>query len=475
MIRRASRSSLRAKPRRGARQRGPHQARPRHVSRRPVGLRVRRQPERRALRRAGRESGRRRRQQLGRGVGGGDGTNRATRVVRRDPHSAQEPAVPARAHRLGIQRPAARAATAGDRPLGEPGRDYKITHVSRAGLLTGAPARSISASGSACGQPSRPAPASRGLTSAPRGDARRQPRRDAAPRRELARVAHGQYRLRRDGGRHAAHEPDAVPARLPGEADVLPRGVRHLRLSGSGSNDDVRPFFSRRIGLLENREVPLDAGLKVNGREGGTNFGALVVRTGDADAPASTRCPPRTRWASCASGRTCCASRRSGFIATFGDPLGRGNAWLAGPDLTYQTSRFRGDKNFLVGVWGLAMDRDALDGRKRAWGGKIDYPNDLWDIALTYKWLGDGFDPSLGFVPRPGVQIVNFNVNFQPRPKRPILGPARAADVQRVPEHARDGPRTANGRAIGSSRRRSTGGSRAATGSSSTSCRPASG
>ena len=68
------------------------------------------------------------------------------------------------------------------------------------------------------------------------------------------------------------------------------------------------------------------------------------------------------------------------------------------------------------------MDRDALDGRHRAWGGKIDYPNDLWDVALTYEWLGDGFDPSLGFVPRRGVQIINFNVNFQPRPGRPILG-----------------------------------------------------
>ena len=108
------------------------------------------------------------------------------------------------------------------------------------------------------------------------------------------------------------------------------------------------------------------------------------------------------------------------------------NAWLAGPDLTYQTSRFRGDKNFLVGVWGLAMDREELDGRKRAWGGKIDYPNDLWDIALTYKWLGDGFDPSLGFVPRPGVQIVNFNVELPAAAEAPDPRSPRPADVQRV-------------------------------------------
>jgi hypothetical protein len=111
-----------------------------------------------------------------------------------------------------------------------------------------------------------------------------------------------------------------------------------------------------------------------------------------------------------------------GFIATTGDPLGRRNAWLAGPDLTYQTSHFRGDKNLLAGVWGLAMDRDGLAGRKRAFGGRIDYPNDLWDVGAGYKWLGDGFGPSLGFVSRPSVQILSVNAAYQPRPQRPILG-----------------------------------------------------
>ena len=109
-----------------------------------------------------------------------------------------------------------------------------------------------------------------------------------------------------------------------------------------------------------------------------------------------------------------------GAIASVGDPMNRAGGWTGGADFTYATSHFRGDKNFLVGVWGLATDRQALAGdgpyRRRSAGGfKIDYPNDLWDIALTYKSVGDGFIPSLGFVPRPGAQIVNFNVNFNQR------------------------------------------------------------
>jgi hypothetical protein len=190
---------------------------------------------------------------------------------------------------------------------------------------------------------------------------------------------------------------------------------------GLGTGDDVRPFFSRRIGLLAGTEIPIDVGLKVNGREAGTSFGALTVHTGTPDGPLDTLDTENTVGVVRVR-QNVLGESSVGAIATVGDPVGRRNSWLAGSDLTYQTSHFRGDKNFLAGVWGLAMDRDSLVGRKRAWGGKIDYPNDLWDISLVYKWLGDGFDPSLGFVPRPNVQIVNFNVVFQPRPKRPILG-----------------------------------------------------
>jgi hypothetical protein len=187
--------------------------------------------------------------------------------------------------------------------------------------------------------------------------------------------------------------------------------------SSSGSSGDVIPFFSRRIGLLGGREVPLDAGLKIAGREGATNFGALVVRTGDVDT-----LPTENTMGVVRLTRNVLEQSSIGAIATFGDPLGRTGSWTAGADLTYQTARFQGDKNMLVGVWGLAMERDGLAGRTHALGTKIDYPNDLWDIAFTYKWVGESFDPSLGFVQRPGSQLLTLNITNIPRPKRPILG-----------------------------------------------------
>ena len=185
---------------------------------------------------------------------------------------------------------------------------------------------------------------------------------------------------------------------------------------GLGDDLELLPFCSLRIGLLEGTQVPIDAGVKVNGRAGGTSFGALVVRTRDVDTlpSAATMSVVRVR-------QNVLGESSVGVIATSGDPLGRQRSWLAGPDATYQTSHFRGDKNLLVGLWALAVGREDLTtGDRTAAGVKVDYPNDRWNIALRYKRIGDAFDPSLGFVPRRGVHIAHLGADWQPRPSRPV-------------------------------------------------------
>jgi hypothetical protein len=181
---------------------------------------------------------------------------------------------------------------------------------------------------------------------------------------------------------------------------------------GLGSSEDVVPFFSRRIGLVSGYEVPILAGLKLSGRVGETNLGGLVVRTREETdiAPATTLGTLRLR-------QNVLSESSVGVIATAGDPLGAPGAWTAGADFTFQTSRFRGDKNLLVGVWGLAADRAGASGDRTAFGLKLDYPNDLWDNRFLYKRIGDGFDPALGFVPRRGVQKFDLGLNYMPRPE----------------------------------------------------------
>jgi hypothetical protein len=201
---------------------------------------------------------------------------------------------------------------------------------------------------------------------------------------------------------------------------------------GLGLGQDVLPYHSRRIGLVAAAQVPILAGAKVNGRAAATNFGGLVVGTDDEAGVVD-------RKAVMAVGRVKQNIWREswiGAIATVGDPMGRPDSWLAGGDFTYATSQFRGDKNLLIGVWGLAASRRGIGPDANAYGFKVDYPNDRWDIQLTAKRIGRDFDPSIGFVPRPGVYLMNGNIDNRTRlSKGPIqqlfheFGPTLATDL----------------------------------------------
>ena len=188
--------------------------------------------------------------------------------------------------------------------------------------------------------------------------------------------------------------------------------------------DNLIPFFSRRIGLPglegDQTEIPINAGGKINGRVGNTNLGALVVNTraidsvelGDAgvlDVPTATMGALRVR-------QNVLEESSVGALVEFGDQLGRAGSWAAGADFTYHTSEFGDEKNLLVGVWGMMTDREDLTGDKSALGFRLDYPNDLVEVTFNSIRIGDGFDPSLSFVPRNGVHLWTASGQYNPRP-----------------------------------------------------------
>jgi hypothetical protein len=187
-------------------------------------------------------------------------------------------------------------------------------------------------------------------------------------------------------------------------SDIFDFGVG---MSSSRSSDLV-PFFSRRIGLYEGETVPLQAGGKVSGKVGAASFGALVTRTGEVDGlvPGTTMGAFRVR-------QNVLEESTVGLIGSFGDPTGAAGSYLVGADATYQTSRFRGSKNLIFGAWGLATDREGLEGDKTAIGASVDYPNDIFDVAVTYLRIGDGFDPALGFVPRKGIHKLSLSSDIR--------------------------------------------------------------
>jgi hypothetical protein len=310
-----------------------------------------------------------------------------------------------------------------------PARQYQVTQTSRAGLITGLPEFSLGR-----GLMVRPAVTTGGGVPAPSADVdgEFEPSLDLTQRLGANLVAsltantdfaETEVDTRRTNlTRFPLFFPEKRTFFLEGD-DIFSFGL--------GLNQDVLPYFSRRIGLVEGQEVPILAGTKINGRAGNTNFGGLVVGTNDKrgvvedEALMAVGRVKRNLW------------RESwvGTIATVGDPLGRSGSWLTGGDFTYATSRFRGNKNFLAGVWGLATGRDGLGGDASAYGFKVDYPNDLWDIQLTAKRIGRNFDPSLGFVPRRSIYLYNGQINNRTRLTR---GPIQQLFHEFMPSLATD-------------------------------------
>jgi hypothetical protein len=185
----------------------------------------------------------------------------------------------------------------------------------------------------------------------------------------------------------------------------------------SGYQTSFIPFFSRRIGLYEGTQIPISFGTKLYGKLGSTSLGFLDVQTRKSSAfglPGDNFFAGRVY-------QNIWAESKIGFIFTNGAPSGQKNQ-LLGFDFTYSTSRFKGNKNFLVGLWSVYNWNEQKTGKPYGFGLRMDYPNDLWDVNLTYNFFGDALNPSLGFLPRKSTQYLSTGLAFQPRPEKGWIG-----------------------------------------------------
>ena len=103
---------------------------------------------------------------------------------------------------------------------------------------------------------------------------------------------------------------------------------------------------------------------------------------------------------------------------THGNPSGAGDNTLVGVDARLATSTFRGGENLSLDLYAFVTDDEASGRKGHAWGGKVDYPNDLWDVALSFKEIDADFRPALGFVSRTGIRKTTAKADFMPRPGR---------------------------------------------------------
>jgi hypothetical protein len=158
------------------------------------------------------------------------------------------------------------------------------------------------------------------------------------------------------------------------------------------------PFYSRRIGLSADR-TPIDllGGVKVTGQVGRINMGLLSVQSDKTDGLNSKNLTV---------GRASMGfldESSVGAIFTNGDPLQNVENRLGGADLTLKSSNLLGTSQ-VVELDAYYMQSDGAGQSGNAFGGRLLYPNFMWDAGLTFGQLGTYFNPALGFIEQAGTR-----------------------------------------------------------------------
>ena len=209
---------------------------------------------------------------------------------------------------------------------------------------------------------------------------------------------------------------------------------RQFFLEGSSvyrfaETSSVRPFFSRRIGLVEGEAIPIRYGARLGGQAGAFDIGFLQVRTGQSDTVESGTVP--------AEDFTIARLRRNVFqqsslgviytrrsTETLDGERALPTRHTLGVDLNLFTSTFMQDKNLqLEAFYVVHTDPETAAGStqtdRTSRGLRVNYPNDLWNGHVSLREFGEAWDPAVGFAPRNGFRRLQPTVGFGPRPDWP--------------------------------------------------------
>ncbi len=201
---------------------------------------------------------------------------------------------------------------------------------------------------------------------------------------------------------------------------------RDFFLEGSGvfefaSRNGVSPYFSRRIGLVDGEQIPIQYGARVGGQAGRYELGLIQVGTGATSETTSEDFTVARVKRSIFQQSTLGAIYTRRAAAPDAEGVQPEDRHTAGVDLDLQTSSLFGDNNFQFEaffVWNsdpeAGSDRSLRDLTAR--GLRINFPNDVWSGHVSYREFGDAYDPAVGFVTRNGFRRVEPRISWRPRP-----------------------------------------------------------
>jgi hypothetical protein len=189
-----------------------------------------------------------------------------------------------------------------------------------------------------------------------------------------------------------------------------------------------RPFFSRRIGLSGDGEaVGIDGGIKLTGRIGDFNVGALAIRQESyGDVEASDLLVAR-------GSMNVLDESAVGFIATHGDPASNVSNSVVGVDFLYRDSDGPFGEILTGEFWAQQSATGGLDGDDSAFGARLEIPSDKLRAYVGGEHIEENFNPALGFVNRAGIRRAEAGTRYRYRPKEGFWRAVNAqVDANRV-------------------------------------------
>ena len=210
---------------------------------------------------------------------------------------------------------------------------------------------------------------------------------------------------------------------LEGQAIFAFGGVQQLGGGGSArpgaQTTDLTPimFFSRRIGLTEEGGDPIRVGGRVTGRSGAYRIGALDIQTrGVEENPLI----PATNFSVVRLRRDFLARSDIGVIGTYRNTSlteGAASNSLFGVDgnfAFYQNLQM----NTYYAITRTSFNEGGNIGDDQAsYLGNVTYAADRYGVILEHLYVGEDFEPELGFLRREDFRRSFAQGRFSPRPQ----------------------------------------------------------
>lgn len=168
-----------------------------------------------------------------------------------------------------------------------------------------------------------------------------------------------------------------------------------------GNSQNGIPFYSRRIGLsATGQPVDINAGVKLTGRVGEWNVGALAVQQGEYGA-----LDEQQLFVGRAS-MNVLGESNMGVIFTSGDPTSETENHLAGVDFRYQNTRFSSTHTLRGDAFYQQTQTENLVGDDKAYGLNVNFDTqgNGFGGSAGYYYFGEDYNPALGFANRRGVE-----------------------------------------------------------------------